>query len=113
MTAESHKRVLQAANDAVASGDYAGFLEHCTEDTVWNFMGDRTLRGKTEVLQWMEATYIHPPKNSVDRMIAEGDSVVAIGRITTTDGTTETTSEYCDVWALRHGKLDVVHAFVV
>ena len=113
MTADSHKHVLLAANAALARGDNEGFLEHCTEDTVWNFIGGRTLRGKTEVLQWMESTYIQPPENSVDTMIAEGESLVVIGTITTTDGSTETTSQYCDVWTFRQGKLAAVQAFVV
>ena len=73
----------------------------------------RTLRGKTEVLQWMDSTYIQPPENSVDTMIAEGESLVVIGTITTTDGSTETTSQYCDVWTFRQGKLAAVQAFVV
>jgi uncharacterized protein (TIGR02246 family) len=113
MTVDTHKHLLMAANDAIARGDADGFLEHCTDDTLWTFVGDRTLRGKGEVRQWMESTYIQPPQNTVDRMIAEGDSLVAIGTITTTDGSIEVTSQYCDVWTVREGKLAAVQAFVL
>ena len=39
---EASKNILREANAAVERGDHAGFLEHCTEDTVWTFLGDRT-----------------------------------------------------------------------
>ena len=113
MTPDIHQRVLEAANEAVARGDADGFLQYCTEDTLWEFIGDRTLRGKEEVREWMESTYVQPPRNEVQTMIAEGDSLVAVGRITTIDGTVETTSAYCDVWTFRDGRLAALRAFVV
>ncbi len=108
-----HKHVLEAANEAVSRGDVEGFLEYCTDDTVWEFVGDRTLRGKAEVRAWMEDAYPTPPRNRVDRLIAEGDSLVAVGEITVVDGDAETRSRYCDVWRLRDGKLHELRAFVV
>ena len=33
------------ANEAIARGDFEGFLLHCTDDTVWNFLGEKTLKG--------------------------------------------------------------------
>jgi ketosteroid isomerase-like protein len=59
----SHKDILSQANAAVERDDHAGFLEHCTEDTVWTFLGDRTLRGKAAVRQWMDESYkVAPPQ---------------------------------------------------
>ena len=113
VTPDIHKRVLEAANEAVGRGDTEGFLAYCTEDTLWEFIGDRTLRGKDAVREWMASTYLQPPRNEVQTMIAEGDSLVAVGRITTIDGSVETTSAYCDVWTFRDGRLAALRAFVV
>lgn len=111
---ESNKAVLQRANAAVAAGDHEGFLSHCTEDVVWDFVGDRTLRGKEAVRQYMKTTYIEPPRFEVERLIAEGDVVAAVGHIDLKDEAGKVVHyEYCDVWRLRDGKLAELRAFVV
>jgi ketosteroid isomerase-like protein len=110
----TNKEILEKANAAIAKGDFEGFLALCTEDTVWAFKGDRTLRGKAAVRQWMKATYQEPPRFRVDRMIAEGDFVAALGEITLKDKGGKTGQHaYCDVWRFREGKMAELHAFVV
>lgn len=111
---DHNKAILIRANEFVSNGDYEGFLEYCTEDTDWTFIGDRRLRGKEAVRQWMKMTYIQPPKFSVSGMVAKGDYVVATGEITVflEDGKIQR-SDYCDVWQFNKGKLAVLHAYVV
>lgn len=110
---KTHKEVLEEANAAIAEGDFEGFLAHCTEDTEWTFEGDRTLRGKAAVRQWMAETYREPPRFTVHRMIAEGDFVVALGEITLKDEDGKATSHvYCDVWRFHEGRMAELHAFV-
>jgi uncharacterized protein len=111
---ENNKAVLEKANAAITAGDYEGFLAHCTEDTEWVFVGDRTLRGKEAVRQWMAATYTEPPKFMVEHLIAEGDFVTAIGNIDLKEPNGETARYlYCDVWRFRDGKMAGLKAFVI
>ena len=111
---EANKAVLERANAAVVKGDYEGFLSHCTEDVVWAFVGDRTLKGKEAVRKYMKANYIEPPRFRVHHLIAEGDFVTAIGDIDIKDETGKMThSAYCDVWRIRDGKLAELKAFVI
>jgi uncharacterized protein (TIGR02246 family) len=111
---ENNKAVLEKANAAVAQGDNEGFLSHCTEDTKWVFVGDKTLHGKEAVRQWMATTYVEPPKFMVENLIAEGDFVTAIGKISMKDENGETASYlYCDVWRFRDGKMAELKAFVI
>ena len=109
---DTHKRVLEEANAAIDRGDFEAFLLHCTDDTTWTFVGDRTLSGTEEVRRWLQETYREPPSNRVDRMIEEGDFLVALGEITLRGGG-DTPRAYCDVWRLRGGKLAELRAFVV
>nr|WP_315224758.1 hypothetical protein [uncultured Flavobacterium sp.] len=44
-----NKSILKTANIAIINGDYEVFLSHCTDDTIWNFIGDKTLNGKESV----------------------------------------------------------------
>ena len=113
-TSERNRATLEAANAAVTRGDNEGFLAFCTDDTRWEFVGDRTLEGKEAVRRWMETAYREPPQFSVAHMVAEGDFVVAIGRIATKDDAgEETDSAYCDVWNFRDGKMAGLRAFVI
>ena len=111
---EKHKQVLQAANAAILKGDHPGFLAHCTEDTQWHFIGDRTLCGKDMVRQWMMETYQEPPNFKVSHLISEGDWLTALGEITSKDDQgNEVRYAYCDVWRFEGDKLAELRAFVI
>jgi ketosteroid isomerase-like protein len=111
---EDHKTILANANAAIMAGDFEGFLKFCTEDTVWDFVGDTVLRGKQAVREWMAATYTEPPRFQVHQMIGDGDFVAALGEIALADQDGNTRRHaYCDVWKFREGKMAELRAFVV
>lgn len=112
--AENNKAILEKANAAIIKGDNEGFLTFCAEDTQWTFLGDKTLRGKEAVRQYMAKTYIEPPNFTVLNLIAEGDFVTAIGKITLKDDDGKTAQHtYCDVWRFNNGKIAELMAFVI
>lgn len=111
---KTNKEILEQANAAISKGDFEGFLALCTEDTVWKFEGERTLRGRAAVRQWMTTAYKEPPTFEVQRMIAEGDFVAALGEITLKDQEGKAVRHaYCDVWRFSAGKMAELRAFVV
>jgi uncharacterized protein len=111
---KTNKEILEQGNAAIAEGDFEGFLALCTEDTVWTFEGDRTLRGKAAVREWMMATYKEPPEFEVHRMIGEGDFLAALGEITLKDEEGKAVRHaYCDVWRFHEGKMAELQAFVI
>ncbi len=62
----------------------------------------------------MKATYMKLPKFHVERMIAGGDFVAAIGEISLLDDKGKYTDySYCDVWEFREGKMAELKAFVI
>ena len=111
---DANKATLKNANAAIAAGNYEGFLAFCTDDTEWTFLGDKTLKGKQAVRDWMAQTYMAPPKFNMANLIAEGEYVADYGDISVknNDGT-ETRSSYCDVWRFRDGKMAALRAYVV
>lgn len=105
---------LEQANAAILRNDHEGFLAHCTEDTEWVFEGERRLKGKTAVREWMAQAYREAPRFKVQRMIADEGSVAAIGEIFLKDDKGRMVRHaYCDVWRLHGGRLAELHAFVV
>jgi len=108
-----NKSTLLLANAAITQGDHEGFLEHCTEDTTWIFVGDITLRGKEAVRQWMAENYIEPPVFDVVKIIEGEDHVIAMGKITIKDKHRKsTTSSYCDVWRFEDGLMAELRAYI-
>lgn len=109
-----NKAILEKANAAVAEGDNEGFLSFCTDDTEWIFVGDQTLRGKEAVRQYMAKAYAEPPKFMVEHLIAEGEFVTALGKISMKNETGKMIHySYCDVWRFRDGKMAGLQAFVI
>ncbi|RYD86526.1 MAG: nuclear transport factor 2 family protein [Sphingobacteriales bacterium] len=110
----NNKEILEKANAAVAKGDNEGFLHFCTDDTKWTFVGDETLTGKEAVRLYMAKTYIEAPKFMVEHLIAEGDFVTAIGKISMKEDSGKTIDySYCDIWRFRDGKMAELKAFVI
>ena len=110
----NNKAILEKANAAVTAGDNEGFLSFCTDDTEWTFVGDKILRGKEAVRQYMATAYVEPPKFMVENLIAEGEFVTAIGKISMKDENGKTVDySYCDVWRFRDGKMAELKAFVI
>jgi uncharacterized protein len=110
----THKETLTRANAAIAQGDFEGFLIHCTDETIWNFLGDKTLRGKEAVRRWMLETYREPPRFTVRQLIADGAYVAALGEITLQDDNGKDADfSYCDVWRFENGRMAELNAFVI
>ena len=109
-----NKQTLITANHAVTQGDNEAFLAFCTDDVVWEFVGDTTLNGKEAVRAYMKETYIEPPQFDVENMVAEGNVVTAIGNISMKNSSGKMVHyAYCDVWRFRDGKMAALRAFVI
>jgi uncharacterized protein (TIGR02246 family) len=110
----NNKEILEKANAAVSLGDNEGFLNYCTEDTIWTFVGDQTLKGKEAVRKYMATAYIEPPKFNVEELIAGGEFVTAVGTISMKNEQGQMVDySYCDVWRFRDGKMAELKAFVI
>lgn len=109
-----NKEILLKANALVAKGNNEGFLDFCTEDVEWEFVGDKRLIGKEAVRAYMKMTYTEPPSFNVDNLIGEGEFVTAIGKISMKNDSGQMTDYYyCDVWRFRDGKIAGLQAFVI
>jgi ketosteroid isomerase-like protein len=111
---ETPKATLEKMNAAILKLDFDGALAFCTDDTAWTFEGDQVLKGKQAVRQWMLENYKEPPSFTLQRTVAEGDFLVALGEITVPDEHGRAVlHHYSDVWLLRDGLFAELHAFVM
>jgi ketosteroid isomerase-like protein len=110
---DKNKAILEAANAAIAQGNYEEFLSFCT-DAQWTLVDDKSLQGKEAVCQWMATEYVEPPLNIVANLIAEGDFVTALGDLPIKDEEGKAAHySYCDVWCFRGGKMVELKAFAI
>ena len=109
-----NKEIVENVNAAFARGDTDGFLSFCTDDIVFQIIGDRSVKGQDAIRSWMASGPQGPPTFTVDEVIAEGDVVIARGNMTMKgeDGTPEAYS-YCDVYHFRGGQVADLSAYVV
>lgn len=109
-----NKSILENANAAVRAGDNEGFLAWCADDIVWSTVGGETLHGKQAVRDYMAREYTAPPAFTVEQLVAEGDTVVALGKITAADEHGKPVPHaYSDVWHFRDGKMVRLDAYVI
>ena len=77
----ARKELVQEYHEAFRQSDHARVLACLTEDVVWDLPGFRHLQGKPEFDSEIEnPDFEGSPTLFVDRLVEEGDSVVAIGR---------------------------------
>jgi ketosteroid isomerase-like protein len=106
--------ILHEANEFVKKGNYESFLEYCTPDTKWVFVGERTLEGKEKVREYMKEFYVEPPVFTVEETIEDGSSVAVTGEITLKDAEgNDNHYDYCDLWRFENGKIAELKAFVI
>ena len=111
---KEYKAILQQANSAICKSDTEEFLSFCTDDIEWMIVGDKTIKGKDALRQWMAAEYVEPPQFTVTNLIAEDTFLTALGEIMVKgDDGKMTPHLYCDVWHFRGDKMAALKAFVI
>jgi uncharacterized protein len=101
---QENKELVKKGYAAFAAGDVQTVMDLLDDDVEWVQPGasaiSGTFHGKTEVMEFMGRLAEKAPTVTVKRLIAEGDTVVAITEVTV-DGQT---SEDADVMTIRDGK---------
>ena len=112
---QKNKGIIEKVNAAFAKGNTEGFLSSCSEDVEWIMVGDRTVRGKDAIRQWMASMGpMEPPQFTVHNVIAESDFVTAYGDMTMQDKDGAVVPyAYCDIYHFRGDKIVALSAFVI
>jgi ketosteroid isomerase-like protein len=79
-TLASHKAVVEAYIEGFRRTDHEAILACLADDVEWVLHGYRTLRGKQAFDGEIENdAAVGPPTLRLDRLVEEGDTVVAVG----------------------------------
>jgi uncharacterized protein len=101
---QENKELVKKGYAAFAAGDVQTVMDLFDDDIEWVQPGQSaisgTFHGKAEVMEFMGRLAEKAPTVTVKRLLAEGDTVLAITEVTV-DGET---SEDVDVMTIRDGK---------
>lgn len=108
------KAAVGRINDAFTNNDTEAFLAECTDGLVWTMVGENTAEGKDSIRQWMSSMPEHEaPKFTVDKMIAEGDTVVCYGEMAMPNKEGKMMEYgYCDIYVFDGAKVAELRSFV-
>ncbi len=113
---DKNKEIVKKANALLAEGKSEEFLLLCAEDVEWTLLAEiaSTMMGREAIRKFMASSQgSEPPKFTVDKVIAEGEFVVANGDMTMKDKDGKTVPyAYCDIYSFSDGKIAKLRTFV-
>lgn len=109
------KDVVEEYFDGFRRGDHGQILRCLTDDVVWDLPGYKHLTGKDEFDQEIENDeFVGSPTLTVDRLIEEDDTVVAIGNGEASRKSGERHRfAYCDVFTFTADTIRRVESYLV
>lgn len=111
---EKNKEIVAKADAAFAKGDVEAFLALCSEDVEWTMVGQKFVKGKDAIREWLATMKSEPPKFTVGKVIAEGDFATAYGDLTMKDNDGRLVPySYCDLYCFRNDKIVELRSFVI
>jgi ketosteroid isomerase-like protein len=111
----TRKPVVEQYFEGFRRSDHEMVLATLTDDVVWDLPGFKHLRGKQAFDGEIEnEEFRGSPLLTVDRLIEEGDTVVAVGsgQGTHRSGTVHRFA-FCDVFVFRHDLISRVESYLV
>jgi uncharacterized protein len=110
-----HKTVVETYVDGFRRSDHAAILSCLTEDVVWDLPGFKHLEGKEAFDGEIEnPDFTGSPRLTVDRLIEEDATVVAVGTGETTHRSGSVMAfAFCDVFTFAGRLVARVESYVV
>ncbi len=110
-----HKDVVGTYFEGFRQSNHQKILACLTDDVTWDLPGYRHLGGKDEFDQEIEnEEFVGSPTLTIDRVIEEGDVVVAIGTGETTHRSGDVRRfAFCDVFTFTGDRIGRVESYLV
>ena len=111
----TRKAVVDRYFDGFRRSDHGQILDCLTDEVVWDLPGFKHLEGKAAFDGEIEnEAFVGPPTLDVDRLVEEGDTIVAIGTGSGTQVTGDTFDfAFCTVLTFAAERIRRVESYVV
>ena len=115
MSASPRKAVVETYLEGFRRGDHATILDCLTDDVEWEMPGYFSHRGKDAFDKEIEnEAFVGHPVITADRLVEEGDTVVAIGAVQGRFRTGEPLEAvFADVFTFRGDKISRLETYQV
>jgi uncharacterized protein len=109
------KEVVEKYIEGFRRSDHEQILSTLTDDVVWELFGYTTLTGKDAFDKEIEnPDFVGSPELTIDRLVEEGDTVVAVGsgKVARRDGE-PLAFVFCDVFTFAGDKISRLETYQV
>ena len=109
------KAVVEAYLEGFRRGDHAAILDCLADDVVWDMPGYFSHRGKDAFDKEIENdAFVGHPLITADRLVEEGDTVVAIGAVEASWKTGDVLKAvFCDVFTFTGDRISRLETYQV
>jgi ketosteroid isomerase-like protein len=114
------KETVEKANEAFAEGKAESFLSLCAKKMEWRVVGEKTVKGKDAIREWMasgmgnEEMSSELPKFTVSDIIAEDECVTTYGDMILKNNDGKIISfSYCDIYHFQGNKIIKLISFIL
>jgi uncharacterized protein len=111
----ARKGIVEKYIEGFRRGDHAQILSCLTDDVVWELHGYKTLQGKDAFDAEIENdAFVGRPTLTIDRLVEEGNSVVAVGSGTVArKGGGRLEFVFCDVFTFTGNAISRLETYQV
>ena len=110
----ARKAVVETYFERFRAGDHQRILDCLTDDVIWDLPGFAHLRGEEAFDRESEnEEFVGRPALTLDRLVEEGETVVAIGEGQTTHRSEVRRFAFCDVFTFTGGRISGVESYLV
>lgn len=112
---ESIKEIVRAVNAAFRDNNMDHFLNYCTDNIVWEMVGEYTCTGKDEIRSFMKNMGSDCGPTLTEELIIVGeDSAAGTGtmEMSNADGTVFK-GAFCDTYQFTGGKISAMKSYIV
>lgn len=105
---------IKAVDAAFAAGDTEAFLDKCSDDIVWDMVGEKVIKGKEDIRDFMSMCKDMSPTFTYHAIFGDDENVSSTGHMKMKDADgKENEYEFCDLYKFADGRISEMRSFVV
>ncbi len=110
----SKAEIVQKVNDAFNNNDMSAFLSYCTDDIVWNMVGNSSTKGKDAILKMMNGMPDFSPDIVIEDIFTTDEKAACTGTFNMPDKSGEKKNySFCDVYYFAGDKIQKMDSYTV
>jgi ketosteroid isomerase-like protein len=108
--------VTRQISEQFSLGNFTFCYDHFADDVIWNIIGNRSLKGKQDVIAYCEQMSIEMASTTLANfnILGEADAIAIEGKCTFVDTENKPGEvSYCDIFLFSAGKIASINSYCI